>query len=123
MLAAGFRPDTISSDIHMLCIDGPAYDQVTTMSKLLCLGMDLSDVVAAATVNAAAALRRPELGSLRPGSVGDATLLRVLEGGFGYEDVLGEVLTGDRRIVADGAVIAGRMWHRAASVAEERGRT
>ena len=36
MLANGFQPDTISSDIHVLCIDGPAFDQVTTMSKFLC---------------------------------------------------------------------------------------
>src|ERR1700730_16749355 len=31
MLANGFLPDTISSDVHALCIDGPAFDQVTTM--------------------------------------------------------------------------------------------
>lgn len=113
MLAAGFMPDTISSDIHVLCIDGPAYDQVTTMSKFLCLGMGLSDVVAASTVNAAKALGRPELGSLRPGSVGDATLLTLREGRFDYEDVLGEVLTGEQRILALGAVIGGKLWHRA----------
>ena len=112
MLAAGFVPDTISSDIHLLCINGPAYDQVTTMSKFLCLGMELSAVVAASTVNAAAALGRPDLGSLRPGSVGDATLLRVREGRFDYEDVVGEVMVGDRRIVAEGAIIAGKVWHR-----------
>eukprot|EP01036_Dinobryon_divergens_P043346 gene43346-57690_t len=39
MLANGFMPDTISSDIHALCIDGPAFDQVTTLSKFLCLGV------------------------------------------------------------------------------------
>src|SRR6516225_4135811 len=33
MLANGFFPDTISSDVHALCINGPAFDQVTTMSK------------------------------------------------------------------------------------------
>lgn len=113
MLAAGFKPDTISSDIHILCIDGPAYDQVTTMSKFLCLGMELPEVVAASTVNAAKALNRPELGTLRPGAVGDATLLTVREGKFDYEDVLGEIMVGDRRILAEGAVIAGKMWHRA----------
>jgi dihydroorotase len=112
MLAAGFVPDTISSDVHLLCINGPAYDQVTTMSKFLCLGMDLSAVVAASTVNAAAALGRPDLGSLRPGSVGDATLLRVREGRFNYEDVVGEIMVGDRRIVAEGVIIAGKVWHR-----------
>ncbi len=113
MLAAGFLPDTISSDVHQLCINGPAYDQVTTMSKFLCLGMSLADVIAASTVNAARALGRPELGSLTPGSVGDASLLRVSEGRFEYEDVVDEVMIGERRIVAEGAVIAGRVWHRA----------
>jgi dihydroorotase len=111
MLANGFLPDTISSDVHALCINGPAFDQVTTMSKFLCLGMPLADVVAASTVNAAFALKRPELGSLKPGSVGDATVLSIKDGRFDYVDVVGEHLTGDRRIVSDGVVIAGRWWH------------
>jgi dihydroorotase len=111
MLANGFYPDTISSDIHQLCIDGPAFDQVTTLSKFLCMGMPLSDVIATSTVNAAMALRRPELGSLKPGSVGDATLISVREGQFDYEDVVGEHLTGDRKIVSEGVVIGGRWWH------------
>src|SRR5919198_2917779 len=108
MLANGFYPDTISSDIHQLCIDGPAYDQVTTLSKFLCMGMPLGDVIAATTVNAAMALRRPELGSLKPGSVGDATLISVRQGQFDYEDVVGEHLIGDRKIVSEGVVIGGR---------------
>jgi dihydroorotase len=111
MLANGFYPDTISSDVHLLCINGPAYDQVTTMSKFLCMGMPFPDVVAASTVNAAMALRRPELGSLKPGSVGDATLLSIQEGKFDYEDVVGEHLIGDRKIVSEGVVIGGRWWH------------
>jgi dihydroorotase len=111
MLANGFLPDTISSDVHALCINGPAFDQVTTMSKFLCLGMPLPDIIAASTVNAAFALKRPELGSLKPGSVGDATVLSVRDGRFDYVDVVGEHLTGDRRIVSEGVVIAGRWWH------------
>jgi dihydroorotase len=111
MLANGFYPDTISSDVHILCINGPAFDQVTTMSKFLCMGMPLPDVVKASTVNAAMALRRPELGSLKPGSVGDATLISVREGQFDYVDVVGEHLTGDRKIMSEGVVIAGRWWH------------
>ena len=111
MLANGFLPDTISSDVHQLCINGPAYDQVTTMSKFLCLGVPLGDVIAASTVNAAMALKRPELGSLKPGSVGDATILSVREGRFDYLDVVGELLEGDRKINSDGVVVAGRWWH------------
>jgi len=111
MLANGFYPDTISSDIHALCIDGPAFDQVTTLSKFLCMGMPLADVIAATTVNAAMALQRPELGSLKPGSAGDATVLSVQEGKFDYVDVVGEHMTGDKRIVSEGVAIAGRWWH------------
>jgi dihydroorotase len=111
MLANGFMPDTISSDVHALSINGPAFDQVTTMSKFLCLGMPLVDVIGAATVNAAFALQRPELGSFKPGSVGDATILSIKDGRFDYVDVVGEHLAGDRRICSDGVVIAGRWWH------------
>ena len=111
MLANGFLPDTISSDVHALCINGPAFDQVTTMSKFLCMGMPLNDVIAASTVNAAMALKRLELGSLKPGSVGDATVLSVKEGRFDYADVVGERLTGDRKIASEGVVVAGRWWH------------
>lgn len=111
MLANGFLPDTISSDIHQLCINGPAFDQVTTMSKFLCMGMSFSDVIAASTCNAALALRRPELGSLKPGSAGDATLLSVDEGEFDYVDVTGEHLAGRAKINSRGVVIAGRWWH------------
>jgi dihydroorotase len=101
----------ISSDVHTLCIEGPAFDQVTTLSKFLCLGMPLDRVIAASTVNAAKALKREELGSLKVGSVGDATVLSVREGAFDYVDVRGEHLIGDRRILSEGVVIAGKWWH------------
>ena len=111
MLANGFYPDTISSDVHALCIDGPAFDQVTTLSKFLCMGMPLNDVIAASTINSAMALKRPELGSLKPGCVGDATVLSVREGTFDYVDATGERMAGDKRIVSEGVVIGGKWWH------------
>ncbi len=111
MLANGFYPDTISSDVHQLCIDGPAFDQVTTMSKFLCLGVPFGEVIKQTTHNAAFALKRPQLGSLKPGSVGDASILSIKEGKFDYIDVVGEHLTGDRKIVSEGVVIAGKWWH------------
>lgn len=111
MLANGFEPDTISSDVHTLCIDGPAFDQVTTMSKFLCLGMNLYDVVKTSTLNAGMALKRPEYGSLKVGSLGDATILTVREGKFDYVDVLGEHLIGNQKIVSEGVVLKGKWWH------------
>ena len=111
MLAGGFMPDTISSDVHQLCIDGPAFDQVTTMSKMLCLGMGLHEVIAASTVNAAVALKRMEYGTLKVGALGDATVLSVRDGAFDYVDTRGEHMTGAQRIISEGVVLRGRWWH------------
>ncbi|MCJ2141352.1 amidohydrolase/deacetylase family metallohydrolase [Methylobacterium sp. E-066] len=111
MLAGGFLPDTISSDVHQLCIDGPAFDQVTTMSKMLCLGMSLHEVIAASTVNAAVALKRMEYGTLKVGALGDATVLSVRDGAFDYVDTRGEHMTGAQRIFSEAVVLRGQWWH------------
>ncbi len=111
MLAHGFLPDTISSDVHALCIDGPAFDLVTTMSKFLCMGVALPDIVAMTTLNAAMAMKHPELGTLKPGIGADATILSLQEGAYDYVDALGEVMTGQQRIMSQGVVIAGKWWH------------
>lgn len=107
MLANGFQPDCISSDVHALCIEGPAFDLLTTMSKFLCLDMPMADVVRAATVAPAKALSRPDLGTLTPGSAGDASILSLATGAFDYVDSVGERLIGSQRLVADGVVLAG----------------
>lgn len=111
MLANGFEPDTISSDVHTLCIEGPAFDQVTTMSKFLCMGMSLNNVIKASTLNAGIALQRMEYGSLKVGSLGDATILTIKEGKFDYVDVVGERMVGSQKIVSEGVVLKGRFWH------------
>jgi dihydroorotase len=111
MLKAGFLPDAISSDVHITSIDGPAFDLLTTMSKFLCLGVDLATVVKLATVGPAAAIKRPDLGTLKVGSIGDATVIDLASGKFDYTDSIGERLVGDRRLLATGVVLAGRWWH------------
>lgn len=110
MLDQGFMPDTVSSDVHALCINGPAFDQVTTMSKFLALGVSLGEVVTASTVNSAKALRRPELGTLKPGGIGEASILSLRSGAFALTDVLGETVTVKERIFAEGLVIDGKSW-------------
>ena len=111
MLASGFLPDVISSDVHELSINGPAFDQFTTMSKLLSLGMALNDVIRAGPAAPAAALGRGDLGHLGVGAVGDASILDLAEGEFEYRDVLGETRTGRQRLTASGLVVAGQWWH------------
>ena len=111
MLAAGFLPDVISSDVHTLSINGPAFDQPVTMSKFLRLGMELVEVIRASTAAPGAALGRTDIGRLAIGAVGDATLLELAEGEFEYRDVLGETRKARQRLKARGLVVGGRWWH------------
>jgi dihydroorotase len=115
MLAAGFLPDVISSDVHSLSINGPAFDQLVTMSKFLSLGMELVDVIRASTTAPAAALGRADIGTLELGAVGDATLLELAEGEFDYRDVLGESRSGRWRLKVRGLVVAGCLLRSAVS--------
>lgn len=110
MLAAGIMPDVISSDVHVLCCDGPAHDVLAVMSKFMALGMPLTEVIRATTQNPARALRRPELGSLRTGSPGDATVLELAQGRFEHVDVSAEVIVANTRLISHGMVLRGSWW-------------
>jgi dihydroorotase len=110
MLDAGFLPDVISSDVHALSVNGPAFDQLVTMSKFLALGVELGAVIRASTAAPAAALGRGDLGHLGVGAVGDATILELVEGEFDYRDVLGESRRGTQRLAVNRLVVAGRPW-------------
>jgi dihydroorotase len=111
MLAAGFLPDVISSDVHAISIEGPAFDLLTTMSKFLCLGVDLPTVIKLGTTNAAAAIKRSDLGTLGIGSPGEATVIELKDGKFDYADSIGERMMGEKRLLSAGVVLAGRWWH------------
>jgi dihydroorotase len=108
MLKNGFLPDVISSDIHVLSAEGPAYDNLVTLSKFLCLGLSLHDVLRMGTTAPAQAIARPELGCLAEGGVGDAAVLELRQGRFDYVDAAGEVLTGDQRLFSHGIAMGGR---------------
>ena len=110
-LDQGFPPDVISSDVHVLSVDGPAHDVLAVMSKFLCMGMDLVDVIGAATAKPAEVLRRNDIGTLSVGSVGDATIIKLTDGEFDYIDAMGEVLKGNKRLAYRGLVLGGEWWH------------
>ncbi len=110
MMHEGFMPDVISSDVHSLCVHGPAYDLLVTLSKFVCLDMPLADIIRAATVAPAAAINRPELGTLTSGTPGDASILELRAGGYDYLDSTGHPMTGGHRLFCDGVVIDGRWW-------------
>jgi dihydroorotase len=110
MLAAGFLPDVISSDVHLTSIGGPAYDLLTTLSKFLALGVPLADVVRMGTIAPARAIGRSDRGSLQPGLLGDATVLAIESGSFRLVDVCGEAMQARERLACRGVVLDGKWW-------------
>jgi dihydroorotase len=108
-LSQGFRPGTISSDLHVYNLDGPVFDLATTMSKFLHLGLSLDEVVALTTAAPAQVIGHDRaLGTLRPGAAGDVTLLALREELSTLEDSVGERVEGTQRLVPSGTVRAGR---------------
>jgi dihydroorotase len=103
-------PDVLSSDVHVNSIGGPAFDVLVTMSKFLSMGVPLSDVVAAATCNPAKAVARPDLGSLKPGSPGDAVVLSLDEGEFEYRDSLNATFIGNKKLAPESIIVGGAWW-------------
>lgn len=111
MLEHGFSPDVLSSDVHALCIHGPAYNLLVTMSKFLALGFPLREIIRCCTINPARAVGREDRGTLRPGLLGDATVLEIESGEFELFDAPGERITGAQQFACRGAVLGGRWWH------------
>jgi dihydroorotase len=109
-LADGFPPDTISTDLHNGSIDGPVYDMPTAMSKFLHLGMDLEDVIQAATLRPAQAIgRQDEVGTLRVGASGDVAVFELREGSFAFHDAYGNVEVGRQRMVNAQTICRGEV--------------
>ncbi len=111
MLRNGFLPDVLSSDVHIASIGGPAYDLLTTMSKFVHMGVALPEVIRATTINPARAVRLQDRGTLRPGLLGDATILGIERGRFTFADSVGEEIEANERLTCQGIVLRGRWWH------------
>lgn len=98
--AQGFRLDTISTDLHRLCVEGPVYDMLTTMSKFLHGGLSIPDIVAATTSVPAKVVRRQDtIGSLAVGRRADIAVFRLEDGRFDYIDAFGHTETASQRFV------------------------
>ncbi|MCL4832456.1 MAG: amidohydrolase/deacetylase family metallohydrolase [Caldilineaceae bacterium] len=115
LIDAGHKPDVISTDIHQMSILGPLYDMPTCLSKFLALGMSLEEVIAAATVRAAAAMgMADEIGTLRVDALADVALFRILEGDFPFYDVHMNQRNGKQLLRNTMTIINGRELPRSA---------
>jgi dihydroorotase len=109
LIAAGYKPHVISSDIHQDSIHGPMFDLPTVMSKFLLMGMSLPEVIHATTARPAAVLGlQHEIGTLTPGALADVALFRLAQGSFPLYDVLGARRDGDTLLRNTLTILDGR---------------
>jgi dihydroorotase len=107
-LAEGFLPDLISSDVHVISVEGPGFDLLHTMSKMLNCGVPLTDIVGMSTNRPALAIRRPDLGHLGVGAVADISVLREMETDYSFADVTGATRQGTRILQPLACYLDGR---------------
>ncbi len=93
-----FLPDTISTDMHKNSIMLPRATMTNVMSKFLAMGLTLDQVIERSTVNAAKAIRRPDLGSIDEGGIADIAVLELQTGQFSWLDSGHGKLTSDKEL-------------------------
>jgi dihydroorotase len=106
--AEKFLPDTISTDLHLRSWMDGMKDFNNVMSKFLIHGVPLKDVIRMTTVEAAKAIRRPELGTLTVGAEADVAVLKLEKGKFGYLDNRRQRVMGDQRLTTELTLRAGK---------------
>ena len=112
-LQQGFLPDSISTDLHITSMNAGMKDMLNVMSKFVNMGMTVDQVIAASTWHPARQIKREELGHLTAGAIADVSVLRLETGQFGFVDVEGKRMKGNKRFAAELTLKGGRIvWDR-----------
>ncbi len=107
-IAAGFLPDTISTDLFQSNSISRVFDLPTTLSKLMHAGMTLDQVLLCGTLNAARIVGHvPGLGTMAVGAPADIAVLTVENGSFPLTDAQGDTQTAKQRIFCRATICRG----------------
>jgi dihydroorotase len=108
----GFYPDSISTDQHTGSMNGQMMDMPTTMSKMLALGIPLTEVIRESTWNPAQLIKHPELGHLSVGAPADVAVWNLMKGDFGFADFAGGGLRASERFSCELTLREGKVvWN------------
>jgi len=108
-LEQDFLPDMISTDLHTGSMNAGMKDMLNVMSKFLNMGMPLKEVIARSSWAPAYHLNRKELGHLSVGAVADIAVLNMKEGDFGFTDVRGWKMSGDKKLECELTLREGKV--------------
>ena len=107
-IAAGFPPDTISTDAHAYSL-ASVHGLPSVVNKFLALGLTLPEVLYRVTLAPArvAGLDRHGIGQLVPGGPADVTAIRRVDQPTNFEDPQGNRFTGESSVDVELTVQSG----------------
>jgi dihydroorotase len=106
----GYYPTSISTDIHSYSIIYPVYDMATTLSKFLNMGLSLRKIIELTTISPASILGlESQIGTLKEGYAGDATILSLEKGTFNFWDSINIERVGSELLKVLGIVKGGKL--------------
>jgi dihydroorotase len=107
----GFIPDSISADLFSDTPYTVGINLANVMSKFLCLGVPLEEVIRRTTVSPAQMIQRPELGNLSVGSTADVAGFEMLKGKFAYLGSGGGKITGNQKLQCVLTMFGGKILY------------
>jgi dihydroorotase len=109
-MAEGLKPHTISTDIWRENVGGKVRNLPYVMSKMLCTGMSIEDIVAASTVSPARVIGMERMiGSLKSGMAADISIFSLETGRFIFEDSYGQRRKGNRMLRVRSVISGGTL--------------
>ena len=103
----GFKPNSISTDLHITSMNAGMKDILNIMSKFLNMNMPLNEVISSVTWNPAQYIQRTELGHLSIGAIADVAILNLKKGKFGFVDTKGVKIKGDQKFECEVTIMDG----------------
>ena len=110
-IAEGFSPFSISTDLHLRNIAGPVHDMALTLSKMLALGMEFEDAIAAVTERPRSVLGLTARAGTQAGTRADFTLFRLVDANVLVTDAGGKSLHLSRRVAPLATIIGASHRH------------
>jgi dihydroorotase len=107
----GFIPDSISADLFADTPFTVGINLANVMSKFLCLGVPLEEVIRRTTLNPAQMIHRPELGNLGVGSTADVAVFEMVKGNFAYLGSGGGKIKGDQKLQCVMTMFGGKILY------------
>ena len=109
LIRDGFKPDSISTDLHTGSMNGGTKDMLNVMGAFMASGLTLQEAVADSTWHPAREIKQEQLGNLSVGAPADVAVINVQHGSFGFMDADNRRVPGDTRLTCELTVRAGKV--------------